>query len=87
MMGGPRADLDWPIVMHKRLEIRGTMLRARPLEEKIVAGQLLARNLVPLFASGALRVVVDRVLPLAEAAAAHASMQANEGFGKIVLTT
>ena len=87
MMGGPRADLDWPIVMHKRLEIRGTMLRARPLEEKIVAGQLLARNLVPLFAAGALRAVVDRVLPLAEAAAAHASMQANEGFGKIVLTT
>jgi NADPH2:quinone reductase len=87
LMGGPRADLDWPMVMHKRLEIRGTMLRARPLEEKILAGQLLARNLVPLFAAGALRAIVDRVLPLAEAAAAHAAMQANEGFGKIVLTT
>jgi len=87
LVAGARAEVDWPIVMMKRLEIRGTVLRARPLEEKIVAGQLLARNLVPLFESGALRAVVDRVLPLAEAAAAHAAMQANEGFGKIVLAT
>ena len=71
--------------MHKRAEIRGTVLRARPLEEKIVAARALERHLVPLFESGALRPVVDRVLPLAQAAEAHRAMQNNETFGKIVL--
>lgn len=86
LMAGARADVDFALVLRKRLEIRGTVLRARPLEEKIQVGQMLAKNLTPLFASGALRPVVDRVLPLRDAAAAHAAMAANEGFGKIVLT-
>lgn len=85
LMAGARADVDFALVLRRRLDIRGTVLRARPLEEKIEVGQMLARNLTPLFASRALRPVVDRVLPLADAAAAHAAMGANEGFGKIVL--
>src|SRR5262249_58487109 len=73
---GARAEVDLGMVMYKRVRIIGTVLRARPLEEKIDAGRALAKNLAPLFAAGALRPVVDRVLPLADAAAAHAAMPA-----------
>ncbi len=84
-MAGARVDLDLATLMHKRAEIRGTVLRARPLEEKIMAARALQRHLVPLFASGVLRPIVHRVLPLAEAAEAHRVMQSNESFGKVVL--
>jgi NADPH2:quinone reductase len=84
-MAGARMDLDLGTLMGKRAEVRGTMLRSRPLEEKILAGQALQRHLVPLFARGVLRPVVDRVLPLARAADAHRLMQNNDSFGKLVL--
>jgi len=84
-MAGARADADLGLIMRKRLRIFGTMLRARPLEEKIAAGQAFAKNVVPLFASGALKAVVDKVFPLAEAGAAHAYVAGNTGFGKVVL--
>lgn len=50
-----------------------------------MAARALQRHLVPLFASGVLRPIVHRVLPLAEAAEAHRVMQSNESFGKVVL--
>ena len=84
-MGGGRVELDLAMLMRKRGELRGTMLRSRPLEEKILAGQALQRHLVPLFESAVLRPVVDRVLPLARAADAHRLMQNNDAFGKLVL--
>ncbi len=84
-MGGAKVDLDLAMLMRKRAEMRGTMLRSRPLEEKILAGQALQRHLVPLFEGAALRPVVDRVLPLARAADAHRLMQNNDAFGKLVL--
>lgn len=85
LMAGTRADVDLSAVLRKRVTIVGTVLRSRPIEEKIVAAQAFARRIVPLFASGALKPIVDRVMPLARAADAHAAMAANEGFGKIVL--
>jgi NADPH2:quinone reductase len=84
-MGGGRVDLDLTMLMRKRVQIHGTVLRSRPLEEKILAGLALDRHLVPLFAQGAMRPVVDRVLPLARAADAHRLMQNNDSFGKLVL--
>jgi NADPH2:quinone reductase len=84
-MAGMRVDLDLATLMMKRAEVRGTMLRSRPLEEKILAGQALQGHLVPLFARGVLRPVVDRVLPLARAADAHRLMQNSDSFGKLVL--
>lgn len=86
LLAGTRADMDVATILRKRLRILGTVLRARPLEEKILAAQILARNLTPLFASGTLTPVIDRVLPLEKAAEAHTYMSSNEGFGKVVLT-
>jgi putative PIG3 family NAD(P)H quinone oxidoreductase len=84
-MGGARADLDLGAILRQRLVVRGTVLRARPLEEKIAVTQAFARHLVPLFERAVLRPVVDRVLPLSAAAEAHAYMASNAGFGKVVL--
>jgi NADPH2:quinone reductase len=84
-MAGAQVELNVALLMHKRGEIRGTMLRSRPLEEKILAARSFERHVVPLFARGALRPIVDRVLPLAQAGEAHRVMQSNETFGKLVL--
>ena len=78
-------ELDLGLILRKRLILVGTQLRARPLGEKIEVTRTFARHVVPLVEAGALRPVVERVMPLAEAAAAHQAMAGNEGFGKIVL--
>jgi NADPH:quinone reductase len=85
-MSGRTVQADLGVLMRKRLTVVGTVLRSRPLEEKIELVQSFARTMLPLLATGRLRPVVDRVLPLDEAAAGHAAMEANENFGKIVLT-
>ena len=85
MLGGARVDMDLGVLMRKRVELRGTMLRSRPLEEKIEAANVLARHLAPLFATRQLEPVIDRVLPLARAGEAHAYVASNDGFGKVVL--
>ena len=85
LVGGAKAELELGLLLHKRITMIGTVLRARPLEEKIQSAQVLAKNLVPLFEGGMLRSIVDRILPLEKAAEAHAAMEQNEGFGKIVL--
>jgi len=85
LMAGARAELDLGVILRQRLRVLGTVLRARPLEEKIAVTQAFARHLVPLFERGVLRPVVDRVLPLSAAAEAHSHMASNAGFGKVVL--
>ncbi|HEY8088243.1 MAG TPA: NAD(P)H-quinone oxidoreductase [Polyangiaceae bacterium] len=85
-MAGNAVEVDLHVLMRKRATLRGTMLRSRPLEEKILAARALEKHLVPLFESGALRPVVDRVLPLEQAAEAHRAMQSNDTFGKLVLS-
>lgn len=84
-MGGAAAELPLALLLRQRLTLIGTVLRARPLEEKATLAQRFARAVLPLFASGALRPVVDAVLPMADIAAAHARMERNDSFGKIVL--
>ncbi len=86
LTGGTHAEIDLGVVLRRRLRVFGTVLRARPLEEKIAAGQTLARHISPLVASGALRAVVDRIFPLENAAEAHAYVASNASFGKVVLS-
>ncbi len=86
LVGGARADIDLAALLHKRATIIGTVLRARPLEEKIAVSTTFARHVVPLLDARACKPVVDRVLALAEAGAAHSYVADNQGFGKVVLT-
>jgi NADPH:quinone reductase-like Zn-dependent oxidoreductase len=84
-MGGAQATLHLGMLLAKRAALHGTVLRSRPLEEKIALAKHFERALLPLFALGELRAEVDRVFPLAELAAAHDYMESNANFGKIVI--
>jgi NADPH:quinone reductase-like Zn-dependent oxidoreductase len=83
---GPTAELDLRGVLPKRLTLRGTTLRMRPLEEKIMATRAFAQEVVPLFARGVLRTVIDSEFPLDQVQAAHARLESNQTFGKVVLS-
>ncbi len=85
LLAGGKTELDLGLVLRKRVRIMGTVLRARPLEEKIAAVRAFETQVVPLLSRGVLRPVVDCVMPLAEAGKAHERMASNAGFGKIVL--
>jgi putative PIG3 family NAD(P)H quinone oxidoreductase len=85
LMAGTKAELDLGLVLRKRVTITGTVLRARPLEEKIAAMRAFETRVVPLLARGTCLPVIDKVLPLEHAAAAHAHVASNAGFGKVVL--
>jgi len=82
---GARAELDYSTVMSRRLRLMGTSLRTRSVEEKATATRLFTQHVVPLLASGILRPVIDRVFPMKEVRAAHARIESNESFGKVVL--
>jgi putative PIG3 family NAD(P)H quinone oxidoreductase len=84
-MGGAKPTVDLSLLMRARATIVGTVLRPRPLEEKIAASQAFARDVLPLVAAGRVKPVVDAVLPAARVREAHERMERNESFGKIVL--
>lgn len=86
LLGGTRADVDLRQVMSRRLSITGSTLRPRSAEFKGQVAAELREKVWPLFESGKLRPIVHATFPLADAAKAHAMMEAGEQVGKIVLT-
>lgn len=85
LMGGARASVDLGLILGKRLTVVGTVLRARPLEEKIEVTRRFAEQVLPLLARGTVRPILDRAFPLSELAEAHRAMESNVNFGKIVI--
>ena len=85
LMGGATTPANLGMLLSKRLQVRGTVLRARSLEEKALATRAFEKSVLPHLASGRIKVVIDRTFPLEEAAAAQAYMETNANFGKIVL--
>ncbi|MFC7537764.1 NAD(P)H-quinone oxidoreductase [Sphingomonas sp. GCM10030256] len=83
--GGPRAELNIVDVMRYRLTLTGSTLRPRSIAFKSAVADELKRNVWSFVESGQLRPVMDQCFPLAEAAAAHARMEAGDHVGKIVL--
>ncbi len=84
-MAGAAANVNLGILMVKRAALHGTVLRSRPLEEKVALAKFFTRALLPMFERGELRAEVDAVLPLDRLADAHAHMEADKNFGKIVI--
>ena len=85
LIGGSRAPIDLRAVLQKRLTLTGSTLRARPIEEKGRLAAEVERHVWPLLASGAVRPVLHRTFPLAEAADAHRLLESGDVIGKIVL--
>jgi putative PIG3 family NAD(P)H quinone oxidoreductase len=85
VMGGLTATFPLGALLPKRASIVGTVLRGRPLEEKIALTQRFEREVLPLFEAGLLRPVIDERLPLADAAEAHRRLEANATAGKVLL--
>ena len=85
-MGGDKVETNLGLLMPKRLRVHGTVLRPRPLEEKIALTHQFKRHVLPLIADARVQPVVDRTFPLEEASGAHEYMETNANFGKIVLT-
>ena len=82
---GARAELNLGLLMGKRLQILGTVLRSRPMEEKIALAREFSERVLPLLAARRVRAVVERVYPFTEIRDAHELLESNATFGKVVL--
>ena len=85
--GGTTSQADLGLLMRKRASIFASTLRARPVAEKAAIVGAVAEQVWPLIAAGQVRPVIERVLPLAEAAQAHTLLDAGTHIGKILLVS
>ncbi len=85
LTSGSKAQIDLARVLHKRITMIGTVLRARPVAEKAEATKAFADNVLPLLTSGHVRPNVDKVYSVNDIRAAHEYLASNESFGKVVL--
>jgi tumor protein p53-inducible protein 3 len=85
LMGGTKADVNLGLLVSRRLRLIGSVLRTRSLAEKVAITDAFRTQVLPLFAVGALKPIVDATYPITDAAAAHDHVAANKNFGKVVL--
>lgn len=86
MQGGSRAELDLRALMTKRGSLSATTLRARSHDEKAAIVRGVREQVWPLIESGAVRPVIDRRVPMSQAAQAHRIVEASDHLGKVLLT-
>lgn len=86
VQGGVKSEIDAGLVLRKRLTITGSTLRPRSAAFKAGLARSLRDKVWPLIEAGRIKPVIDRELPAAQAAEAHARMESNQHIGKIVLT-
>jgi NADPH:quinone reductase len=84
-LAGQEASLDLRYLLGKRLTIRGTVLRSRPLSERVAVTEAYERIVLPWLANGTVQVPIDATFPLARIAEAHALMESNATTGKIAV--
>jgi NADPH:quinone reductase-like Zn-dependent oxidoreductase len=82
---GPRAEIDLTPILHRRLTLTGSTLRARSIEEKGRIARAVHLNVWPLVEKGEVRPVLHATFPLAAAAQAHRVLESGTHVGKIVL--
>ncbi|WP_316783882.1 NAD(P)H-quinone oxidoreductase [Streptomyces sasae] len=85
LQGGAKGELNIGALLGKRAAVSATSLRARPLAEKVAIVAAAREHVWPLIAQGHVRPVVDRELPMAEAAQAQRVVEASEHIGKVLL--
>jgi putative PIG3 family NAD(P)H quinone oxidoreductase len=85
MQGGMRGELNLAELLTKRASVSAASLRARPPQEKAEVCRAVVRDVWPFVAAGRIRPIIDRVLPLSDAAAAHQLVHDSGHVGKVVL--
>jgi putative PIG3 family NAD(P)H quinone oxidoreductase len=85
LLDGGEAALDLRLVLKMRLSLVGTTLRGRPLEQKITASHLFARQVVPWLERGVVHPVIDSVFPWEQVREGHSRLASNQTFGKVIL--
>ena len=86
MLGGARSNVNLNEILRRRLTVTGSTLRPRPVSFKGAIARALREKVWPHIESGAIKPVVYRIFPLAEAVHAHALMESGAHIGKIVLS-
>jgi len=84
LLAGAEAELDLRSILSGRLTLIGTVMRSRPLEEKIAVARAFEQQLLPHLSSGRLRPVIDAIFAMDQVQEGFARMQANDTFGKVV---
>jgi len=84
-VAGGQAQIDVRQVLGKRLRLQGTVMRARPLVERIAVTRAFVADVVPRIADGTLVPTIDSVFPLDRIAEAHARLESNVTSGKVVI--
>jgi NADPH:quinone reductase-like Zn-dependent oxidoreductase len=84
-MAGKPLPFNVGSLLAKRASITGTVLRARPLDEKIAITQRFIAEMLPLFGTGALKPVIDSTYAFADIAQGQEYMATNGNVGKIVI--
>jgi putative PIG3 family NAD(P)H quinone oxidoreductase len=86
LMGGVKGELNLGQLLAKRASVHGSVLRSRSREEKAALTRSFTDDMLGRFTTGELKPIIDDVLPMTEIQQAHRRMDANETFGKLVLT-
>jgi putative PIG3 family NAD(P)H quinone oxidoreductase len=86
LLAGAEVNVNLRLLLSKRIQVIGTVMRSRPIEEKIALARAFEHQMLPLFRAGRLRPIVDSVFTASQVQRAFARMMANESFGKVVLT-
>ncbi|MFE0592914.1 NAD(P)H-quinone oxidoreductase [Micromonospora echinospora] len=87
MQGGRKAELDLGMLLAKRASVTATALRSRPVAEKAAIVRGVREQVWPLVESGRIRPVVDRRMPMSDAAGAHRLVESSDHLGKVLLVT
>ena len=85
MQGGVKAELDLGKLMATRGSVAATSLRARPSDDKARICTAVVEHMWPLIANGSIKPIIDRVLPMSDAAAAHQIVTDSDHVGKVLL--
>ncbi|WP_189929120.1 NAD(P)H-quinone oxidoreductase [Streptomyces sulfonofaciens] len=85
LQGGVKGELNLGALLNKRAAVTATSLRGRPVDEKAAIVAAVREHVWPLIGGGQVRPVVDRTMPMSEAAAAHRVVEESGHIGKVVL--
>lgn len=86
LQGGASSAINLAALMQRRLTLTGSTLRTRTVAEKAAIAREIEQHVWPLLSSGIVAPVIDRTLPLEQAAEAHRLLESGAVIGKIVLT-